>query len=58
MAEMMPTITSNLTKEGFLLLSFEGDIIFKLRRKAMQKRYLAIASRFLPPIIQKLTKPL
>ena len=37
-AEMMPTIRSNLTKEGFLLLSVELDIMFELREKLHAKK--------------------
>jgi hypothetical protein len=42
MAEMMPTIRSNLPREGFLLLSIEPDIMLEFRQNTMQKRYLAI----------------
>jgi hypothetical protein len=35
---MMPTIRSNLTKEGFLLLSVELDIIFGVKGKLHAKK--------------------
>ena len=49
-AEMMPTIRSNLTKEGFLLLSVELDIMFELREKLHAKKIPALHHASYQPI--------